>query len=716
MATRYAVANGNWSNTATWDGGTLPTSADDVYANNRTVTIDQNITVISLRNSSVVSPAITAGGSFQTETSGTRTISANVIAFGTTILNVRGTCNCTLTGNVTGGSSGSNYSAVTINNLGSLGSSLSLYPVFTLNGNVTGGSVTGANGVRLWGGTMTINGSITGGTASTNATGADFYNSDNQPAAITINTGPITGGSSSGGSTAGLSISTSPTGGSLTNSFININCNLVGGTNQTSNPALSSSSSIPITIVGNLTPTVSNGATIGNSLVNVSVTGNINATGVSGIGLSIAAFNSLILNGNLTGGTSAAALYFTAWPAGTSTATVTGTLTGGSASEAAAIRIDGSASSTGTLTVNGNCVAGLGGYALRNFSGAAVTIVINGNVSGAATGSFSSVVQQGSSSTMTINGTVTGGGTSGVGANHTSGGTLIINGNVSAGGGTSAFGATNTGIGIMTINGDVTAGAGQTAYGATNGSTGRLNINGNVTAGNGNQAHGVNNSSTGTVVINGNVIGGASGGSAHGVNNASTGIIIVNGTATGGIGNSCMGAINSSTGTLIVKRAKGNGFGAGSVGIQQTYGVYSNSQGSQTYVEEIEMGSRGAFPTFNHVLFLNKSTNSALFYTSGLLSTKTLVDASVSGLMPSGYDVRNGVIYNAGNIVGTMNVPSTNNVAYNVPVDSGVGTAILRPQDVWDYMRINITGSGSIGERLKNSATVSSVGDQIAAF
>jgi hypothetical protein len=62
MALRYAVATGNWSNTATWDGGTLPTSADDVYTNNFTVTIDQNITVLSLRNTAG-SPAV-AGGIF----------------------------------------------------------------------------------------------------------------------------------------------------------------------------------------------------------------------------------------------------------------------------------------------------------------------------------------------------------------------------------------------------------------------------------------------------------------------------------------------------------------------------------------------------------------------------------------------------------------------------------------------------------------------------
>ena len=51
MATRYAVANGNWSALATWDGGaSLPGAGDDVYADGKTVTIDQNVNVGSIRN------------------------------------------------------------------------------------------------------------------------------------------------------------------------------------------------------------------------------------------------------------------------------------------------------------------------------------------------------------------------------------------------------------------------------------------------------------------------------------------------------------------------------------------------------------------------------------------------------------------------------------------------------------------------------------------
>ena len=56
MATRFAVATGNFSSGATWDNGAVPTSSDDVYANNRTVTIDGTYTVQTIRNT--VSPVL----------------------------------------------------------------------------------------------------------------------------------------------------------------------------------------------------------------------------------------------------------------------------------------------------------------------------------------------------------------------------------------------------------------------------------------------------------------------------------------------------------------------------------------------------------------------------------------------------------------------------------------------------------------------------------
>ena len=78
MAFRYAVASGNWSNTATWNGGTLPTSSDDVFSNGFTVTIDGTFTVLSIRNTlNAVSPTILVGGQFIYANGGNLTCTAS---------------------------------------------------------------------------------------------------------------------------------------------------------------------------------------------------------------------------------------------------------------------------------------------------------------------------------------------------------------------------------------------------------------------------------------------------------------------------------------------------------------------------------------------------------------------------------------------------------------------------------------------------------------
>jgi hypothetical protein len=48
VAIRWAVANGNWANALTWNGGTFPAVDDDVFADGWSVTINQNINVLSL--------------------------------------------------------------------------------------------------------------------------------------------------------------------------------------------------------------------------------------------------------------------------------------------------------------------------------------------------------------------------------------------------------------------------------------------------------------------------------------------------------------------------------------------------------------------------------------------------------------------------------------------------------------------------------------------
>jgi hypothetical protein len=62
MANIRAQANGNWTETATWFGGVVPTASDDVYSNTFTVTIDTSPTVLSISNAAAT--GVTAGGGF----------------------------------------------------------------------------------------------------------------------------------------------------------------------------------------------------------------------------------------------------------------------------------------------------------------------------------------------------------------------------------------------------------------------------------------------------------------------------------------------------------------------------------------------------------------------------------------------------------------------------------------------------------------------------
>jgi hypothetical protein len=62
MAVRYPIISGNWSNALIWNGGTLPTSSDDVYANGFTVVADVSTTVLSIQSRSAT--GVLAGGSF----------------------------------------------------------------------------------------------------------------------------------------------------------------------------------------------------------------------------------------------------------------------------------------------------------------------------------------------------------------------------------------------------------------------------------------------------------------------------------------------------------------------------------------------------------------------------------------------------------------------------------------------------------------------------
>ena len=237
MADRWAVQNGNWSSTSTWNGGTLPTAADDVYADGFTVTINQNVTVLSVRTTQRSGGS--AGGSFTLNAG--FTLTANAVA-GTSVCvtfssaspnsaaiignctggstsNAHGAQNSssgtlTVTGNCTGGSgdsadgvrnSSSGTTSITGNCNGgtfinSIGARNASTGTLTITGNCTGGSGFNCMGARNdSGGTLTITGNCTGGSAG------NTWGAQNASTGTLTITGNCTGGSVNGGNASGAS-------------------------------------------------------------------------------------------------------------------------------------------------------------------------------------------------------------------------------------------------------------------------------------------------------------------------------------------------------------------------------------------------------------------------------------------------------------------------------------------------------------------------------
>ena len=113
--------------------------------------------------------------------------------------------------------------------------------------------------------------------------------------------------------------------------------------------------------------------------------------------------------------------------------------------------------------------------------------------------------------------------------------------------------------------------------------------------------------------------------------------------------------------------------------------------------------------------FGDNSTNGALPPAGSAPATRLVSpDTAVDAPIPA--NVRFGTTYALGSQTGTMRVPIAGAVAYGVEVDNTIGTALLSAAQVWNYLRNDINVSGSIGDRLKNCATVESTGSQIASF
>jgi hypothetical protein len=292
-------------------------------------------------------------------------------------------------------------------------------------------------------------------------------------------------------------------------------------------------------------------------------------------------------------------------------------------------------------------------------------------------------------------------------------GTSNIIGNIYAGTGNNTRGVSNNSTGTLNITGNAfgpPTGVNQPAA-VYNASNGIINFVGNAIGGGQSSGWGLWNTSTGTINVTGNVIGGTA---AAGANNAGVGTISIFGTASAS--NFTNGATNTSTGLLYITKVVGNNFGLGTVGVNSVVGA-SNTQNGRMYVEQVEFGPRGQTPISGPVYIIPSNRNTLTGVLTALGNTVTFYNSlSVNGLLPPVSSVRLGTVYNVGNSVGTMAVPSASAVEFGVPVDNTVGVAALTPQNVWGYSKLSATDVGSMGDRLRNTATAQSVGSQIASF
>jgi len=114
-------------------------------------------------------------------------------------------------------------------------------------------------------------------------------------------------------------------------------------------------------------------------------------------------------------------------------------------------------------------------------------------------------------------------------------------------------------------------------------------------------------------------------------------------------------------------------------------------------IQEIEYGTFGMSPISGTGIRLKKaSTNVAVFNYCDTAGAKTIIDATANAAMPAATDVRNGVSYASGALVGACAVPAAGSVSLGVPVGSTTGTAVLTPEAVWSAATRTLTAGAGI--------------------
>lgn len=285
-------------------------------------------------------------------------------------------------------------------------------------------------------------------------------------------------------------------------------------------------------------------------------------------------------------------------------------------------------------------------------------------------------------------------------------GTLIIVGNIIC--------SANGWITVTNQNGNLTiignlsfTGSGNNSTLLSNNSSGVTNITGNLTGGPATTNNVTIRNSTGIINITGNVIGGANASNNFAIANSSIGTINITGTVLANIAPS----ISSTTAGIINV--------IGQLQASTTANAVQSTSTTATNIFSgplINSGSRNAIYCYNVQLYDDVTTRYTIGV-SGSTDTISLVSPDQVTGVPSGSDVRTGTIYGPGNeLTGSMNVPDPNSVSYGVAVDQTTGSALVKPEDIWNIALTSLSSSNSIGQRLANVSTSQSMASIVNAF
>jgi len=350
---------------------------------------------------------------------------------------------------------------------------------------------------------------------------------------------------------------------------------------------------------------------------------------------------------------------------------------------------------TSGRTINANIVAGTSttNGCLRYTAGG--NLFINGNIFGGSVANSRGVFCNNAASIIHIIGDVRGGA---LGSAHgiNSAGVVNITGDVVGGAGSDAYGW--TGSGNLNITGNVSGGVGNTSVGVFSllGPINTINIIGNVSGGAASASHGIWMNAGGTANITG-VVTAVTGNGAY-IHTSSTAVMNIFGIVKASNSAAVAGTNNISTlSTFYADMAEGSDINA-AVGV-------ANSVANNNILVKHVVFKITSTPISANVRFVTSAPSITVLTASGTL---VLTDPATTD-QANPQDVRYGVAYNSGGLLGTLKVPAPESVAFGVEVDAGFGVALLTPENLLEAIK---TSSEPLAERLRNVATVQTVGDQ----